>query len=125
MSDERHSRQVSFWRVVGIGVGSALLLSSLYILVSGGSGALVGSLSPWSDALCVSALLLGLGGGIPFLLDAGRGLTLSRTIGTTEESRRHFWDEERAKREKGMRITFALGLAALLIGLISLLVSLL
>ena len=77
MSNEGDSRRVSFWQVVGIGVGSALLLSSLYILVSAGSGAPARSRSPWSDALCVSALLLGLGSGIPFLLDAGRGLTLS------------------------------------------------
>jgi hypothetical protein len=46
-------------------------------------------------------------------------------MGASRESRQQSWDEERGKREMGIRVTFALALAALLIGISSLLASLL
>lgn len=130
MPQDEGSRRGVLWRLVGLAVGGALALSLLYALITpsetglAASGALRRKLQGWSDALCVSAMLLGLGSGIPFLLDAGRGLMLPNKMGTSRESRERSWDEERAKREKGIKITFALGLAALLTGVFSLLISL-
>jgi hypothetical protein len=123
-SSTRHSKpspRGRFWRLVGIAVAAALLLSLVY---TGVSPTETTSATPWSDALCVSSLLLALASGLPFLLDAGRGLMLPNQMSRGKEDRQRRWDEERAKREKGIQITFALGLAAFLVGLFSLLVSL-
>jgi hypothetical protein len=125
VNSEEEPRQRRFWRLVATTVGGAVLLSSLYVVVGPSLGTVSENQRLWSDALCVSALLLGLGAGIPFLLDAGRGLTLPGKMGTSRESRGQVWDEERAKRERGIQITFALVLAALLTGIISLIASLL
>lgn len=132
MDEEKHRhssfwrRHSSFWRIVGLALGGAIGLSLLYaILRPAGTGNDWGTAREWSDALCTSALLLGLGSGIPFLLDAGRGLLLPGKMGTSKEERLATWDAERAKREKGIRLTFALALAAAITGFLSLIISLL
>ena len=125
MGDEKHPHS-GFWRIVGLALGCAIGLSLLYAIVQpSGSTNNWGRAREWSDALCTSALLLGLGSGIPFLLDAGRGLMLPGKMGTSKEERLATWDEERAKREKGIRLTFALALAAAITGFLSLIISLL
>jgi hypothetical protein len=119
--DLTHTSQprLRFWPLVGIVVGVDLILTLLYTLVTPGVD------SPtWSDALCVSTLLLGAGAGMPFLFDAGRGLTLPGKMGADESTRHAALQRERLRRETGMTITFALALAAFITGLISLVISL-
>ena len=112
-------RQPRFWRLVGTAAGAALVFALGYALVRPGF-----SLAALSDSLCISALLLSVASGIPFLLDAGRGLTLGGKMTADKEQQKGVLDQERAKRERGMRFTFALALAAFLIGIASVIVSL-
>jgi hypothetical protein len=120
MTESDSGRRWRFWPVVGIATSVALLLALGYTLLAPGF-----SLRVLSDSLCLSALVLSLASGVPFLLDAGRGLAMGGKMGADKEERREVWRAERRKREYGMRITFALALAAFLIGLASLLMSLL
>jgi len=119
MSQSKDHDPVHFWRLVGIALGGAVVLTLLYALIGPGF-----SQARWSDVLCISAVVLGVGSSIPFLFDAGRGLALPGKMYGDAGDRRDTWDTERTKREKGMTITFALALAAVLISLLSLLTSL-
>ncbi len=119
MSHSKDQEPRRFWRLVGLALVSAVVLTLLYVLMGPGF-----SQARWSDALCMSALILGIGSSIPFLFDAGRGLTLAGKMHGDADDRRAAWDAERTRREKGMTITFALGLAAVFIGVLSLLTSL-
>ena len=120
MAESDSNGRKRFWPVVGIATGASLLLALGYALIRPGF-----SFRLLSDGLCISALLLSLGAGVPFFLDAGRGFTIGGKMGSDKEQQRDLLIQERRKREKGMRITFALALAAFVIGLASLLISLL
>lgn len=120
MTQSDRDQRVRFWPVVGIACCAALLLALGYAIFESGF-----SLRVLSDGLCISAIVLSLGAGVPFLMDAGRGFTMAGKMGPDKEKQSEVWQEERQKRERGMRITFALALAAFLIGLTSLLFSLL
>ena len=113
-SEKDRARGPRFWQTVGVVLGADLVITLLYTLISSGFSDRV-----WSDALCVSAIILSVASVLPFLLDAGRGVTMIGKMRGSDEQRRAIWEEERRKREKGMTITFALFLAALLIGLAS------
>jgi predicted nucleic acid-binding Zn ribbon protein len=119
MTQSDPNGRMRFWPLVGIASGVALLFALAYALLRPGF-----SLGALSDSLCISALLLSLASGIPFLLDAGRGLAIPGKMGQDKDQQREILRDERRKRERGMRITFALALAAFLIGLASLLLSL-
>jgi len=119
MSQRKDQGPLRFWRLVGWALGGAVVLTLLYVLIGPGF-----SQARWSDALCISAVVLGVGSSIPFLFDAGRGLALPGKMNGDADDRRTAWDAERTKREKGMTVTFALALAAVLISLLSLLTSL-
>jgi len=119
MSQSNDQEPLRFWRLVGSALGGAVVLTLLYVLIGPGF-----SQARWSDALCMSAVGLGVGSSIPFLFDAGRGLTLPGKMHGDADDRRATWDTERTKRENGMTVTFALALAAVLISLLSLLTSL-
>lgn len=118
MSQSTDQEPLRFWRLVGSTVGGALVLTLLYVLIGPGF-----SQARWSDALCTSAIVLGIGSSIPFLFDAGRGLSLPGKMHGDADDRRATWDRERTKREKGMAATFALALSSVLISVLSLLAS--
>lgn len=114
-----------FLRIAGLALTVTLALTFLYVLVGPGF-----SLRGWSDALCVSAMLLGIGSAAPFIFDVGRGLVLPSRMGSNSGDHRGIpaakaLQEEHVKREKGMMVTFALALAALLIAIASIAASLL
>lgn len=109
-----------FWRTLGFVLAADFIFTLLYTLINSGFSGRI-----WSDALCISSIVLGLASVLPFLLDAGRGFTMLKKMRGTDEERHSAWEEERSKREKGMTITFALFLAAFLAGLASVAVSLL
>lgn len=117
---QAHKTKLRFWPVVGLALGIDLIVTLLYTLVTHRNGG-----TPWSDALCTSAILLGIGSGLPFLFDAGRGLTLVGKMGRDETTRHAALQRERQRRETGMTITFALALTAFITGLLSLVISLL
>lgn len=117
--DEKKPRSVRFWSLVGAALALDLIVTTVYVLISPD-----GSNDAWSNALCTSAILLGAASGIPFLFDAGRGLTLMGKLGGPEEERHAALRNERRRRETGMTITFALALVAFITGLISLIASL-
>jgi hypothetical protein len=119
MSESKDQEPLRFWRLVGLALVGAIALTLLYVLIGPGF-----SQAHWSDALCMSALFLGVGSSFPFLFDAGRGLALPGKMHGDADERRATWDTERTKREKGMIVTFALAVAAVLIGVLSLLTSL-
>lgn len=120
MSDsENQGPKVRFWPVVGILLIADLILTLAYTALS---SRLTGE--AWSDALCLSAILLGAASMVPFFFDAGRGITLAGKMRGTGEERHAAFHEERRRRETGMTITFALALVAFIVGVISLLASL-
>lgn len=117
-----------FWQIVGLTLVAALCLTLLYVILGPGFSG-----RAWSDALCTSAMLLGIGSAAPVVFDVGRGMFLSGLAlpGKLElnEGReavpvKKALQEEQRKRERGMAVTFALALAALLIGIASIVVSL-
>ena len=116
---ESDRRALRFWPLVGIVLVIDLLITAVYVLLNRGFSG-----ESWSNALCTSSVILGAASGIPFLFDAGRGLSLVGKMGSSEEERREALAEERRRRETGMTITFALALVAFITGLISLLASL-
>jgi len=119
MSQSKDQEPLRFWRLAGLALGGTVMLTLLYVLIGPGF-----SQARWSDALCMSAVVLGGDSSMPFLFDAGRALTLPGKMRGNADDRRAIWDTERSKREKGMTITFALALAAVLVSLLSLLTSL-
>ncbi|MCD6284635.1 MAG: hypothetical protein J7M39_01820 [Anaerolineae bacterium] len=107
MSQIKDQEPLRFWRLVGLVLAGAVMRVLLGVLIDPGY-----SQARWSDALCTSAAVLGVGSSISFLFDAGRGLTLPGTKHGDTDDRRVTWDTERSKREKGLTVTFALALAA-------------
>ena len=113
-----------FWRIVGIALAITLSLTLIYVSLGPGF-----SIGAWSDALCASAMLLAMASAAPIVFDVGRGLTLAGRMvsggrdGDTDVTSTALRDEHR-KREKGTTVTFALALAALLIGIASIAASL-
>lgn len=117
--------QWPFWRIVGLALVIALSLTLLYVILGPGFSG-----RAWSDALCTSAMLLGIGSAVPVVFDVGRGAWLG---GSVLPGKRESSDgdpistalrEDHRKREKGIAVTFALALTALLIGIASIVASL-
>ncbi len=118
--------------IIGTSLVLALSLSLLYAVFGPGStlGAWSDVFGAWSDALCASAMLLAIGSAIPFLFDVGRGVTMPIKLGAdgakrSPEATAEALREEHRKREKGMSVTFALAIAAALVAIISIVLSLL
>jgi len=118
MSERSHERR-RFWRLVGMALLGGAILTVINVLISR-EPSLVG----WSNALCRSAMLLGIGSAVPFLFDAGRTFGVAGKLEGDADNRRAVWESEQAKREKGMTVTFAIALAAAATGVASLLASL-
>lgn len=118
MPQTNDDSRIRFWPLVALTLAVDLVITLVIVAVGPGFSG-----QAWSDALCLSAVFLGLISGIPFLLDAGRGLTLAGKMSADNEERRELLQKERHRREKGIRFTFALALAAFLIGLLSLLLT--
>jgi hypothetical protein len=112
--------KMGFWSLLGMILGVDIGLTFLYTLFVPGF-----TISAWSDALCGSAFLLALGSVIPVFLDAGRGFGISGKMGGSKSEQHKALTHERSLREKGMKITFALALATLLTGLLSMILSVL
>ncbi|MCU0519969.1 MAG: hypothetical protein MUF84_04670 [Anaerolineae bacterium] len=113
-----------FWRIVGVALAITVGLALIYVSLGPDS-----SIGAWSDALCASAMLLAMASAAPIVFDVGRGLTLAGRMvsrngeGNADATSTALSDEHR-KREKGMTVTFALALAALLVGIASIAASL-
>jgi hypothetical protein len=120
MNNSPKSDKIRFWPLLGLIIGIDIVLTFLYSIIFPGL-----STSSWADALCVSAFLLAFGSIIPVFLDAGRGFGLAGKMGEPKSEQRQALTRERALREKGIKMTFVLALATVLIGLLSLLLSLL
>lgn len=117
---ENQGKQKSrFLPIFGITLGSALGLTLIYALIFTGF-----SLTNWSNSLCVSAMLVGAGSIIPVFFDAGRGVAIAGKVSAKGNEQKEVLDAERNKREAGMSITFALAAATVVIGLISIILSL-
>ncbi len=114
-------RKFKFWPLLGIAVAVDLILVLIYavIIAQGLSGRV------YSDALCTSAMFLGVLSALPVLFDAGRGMGLAINIGTSKEERYQALEKERRRREQGMVITFALVAATMLITLLSFIIGML
>ena len=77
-----------------------------------------------SQAGLVNNLNDGMSWGIfPLFFDAGRGFVMATKLGATEEERGAAMTKEKERREKGMAISFALGAATLVIGILSFIMS--
>ncbi len=112
-------RKVRFWPLLGIVLAADVLLVLAYtLIVPGFSG------RAFSDALCVSALLLGAATAIPVLLDTGRSFGVGARMGDGEVMRHVVLQKERQRREQGMVITFALAAAVLILAIASFLIGL-
>jgi hypothetical protein len=125
-SAEQAPRPSRFWRIVGLVLAADIVITLILTLVGPGFSG-----RAWSDALCTSAVFVALAGGLPFLFDTGRGVAMLGRLGragkdsdNAQDEQRRIWREEHRKREQGITITFALALAAFLIGLVSVVVSL-
>jgi len=111
-------KKLRFWPTLGILLGADIVLALLYtFVVPGLSG------RTYSDSLCVSAALLGIGAVVPVLLDMGRGARLATKMGRSEEERHEALEKERENRDMGSRITFLFAAAAFVIGVLSIVVS--
>ena len=119
MPDSPKSEKIRFWPLLALILGVDLMLTFLYTVIIPGLSA-----NGWSDALCASAFVLAIGSAIPMLLDAGRGFSMAGKMSGSKQEQHEAYSRERTLREKGMRITFVLALGTILIGLLSLLMSL-
>ncbi len=112
-------KKIRFWPLLGIILGADLLIVLVYTLIVPG---LTGR--AFSDALCTSALLLGLAAALPVLLDVGRGIGVGARMGDSEAERRAALQTEHQRREQGIVITFVLAAATFIIAMISFLIGL-
>lgn len=112
--------KIHFLPLLGLVLGIDIVLTFLYTTLVPGL-----STSGWGDTLCGSAFFLAVGSAIPVFLDAGRGFGLAGKMGGSKAEQHEAFTRERSMREKGMRITFVLALSTVLIGLLSLFMSLL
>lgn len=108
----------NLWKLTGAILGIDLALVCLYLLILGKL-----TLRGLSDALCTSALLLGAATLLPLLGDVGRGLRVGVKVAEDQQRTNvnQTLKKEQTRRAKGMRYTFAFALAALIIGLLSIL----
>jgi hypothetical protein len=120
MPDTPKTGKIRFWLLLGLILAVDIVLTFLYTLIVPGLSA-----SGWGDALCVSAVVLAIGCVVPVFLDASRGFGMAGKVGGSKAEQRDAFQHERELREKGMQITFVLALATVLIGLLSLILSLL
>ena len=118
MSDSPKRGRIRFWSLLGLIIGADLILTFFYTLLVPGL-----TVNSWADTLCGSTFLLAIGSTVPVFLDAGRGMGLAGKMGGTKAEQHDAFVYERAKREKGMRITFILALATAFIGVLSLVLS--
>jgi len=114
-----NTKKIRFWPLLGINLGADVLLVLAYtVIVPGFSG------RAFSDALCVSSLMLGMATAIPVLLDTLRGFGIGAQMGASEADRHAALQTEHDRREQGMRITFALAAAVLILAIASFLIGL-
>jgi hypothetical protein len=78
-----------------------------------------------SDALCSSALLVGLVALVPLVVELGRSINLPGRAGGNQEKLRRAMADEQRLRQQGMVITFALIAAAVILAVISFILSVL
>lgn len=110
--------KMRFWQLLGLILVVDVVLTFLYTLIVPGLSA-----SGWADALCTSAFVLAIGSAVPVFLDAGRGFTISGKMGGSKADQHEALTHERSLREKGMKFTFVLALATFIIGLLSMILS--
>ncbi len=115
---EKARRKFRFWPLLGIILGSDLLVALLYaVLIPGPARRAL------SDAFCISSIGMGLLCSLPVLFDAGRSLGLAAKMGDPPEVREAALNRERQRREQGMTFTFAMGTAAIIMVIISFLME--
>lgn len=109
-----------FWRLLGLVTGADLVFVVVYTL-------LFRRFTPrgLSDALCSSALLVGLVALVPLVVELGRGINLPGRAGGNQEKLRRAMADEQRLRQQGMVITFALVAAAVVLAVISFILSVL
>jgi len=112
--------KIRFWPLLALVLSVDIALTFLYTVIVPGL-----SSSGWADALCTSVFLLAVGSAVPVFLDAGRGIGLAGKMGGSKAEQHEAFTYERSLREKGMKITFVLALSTVLIGILSLIMSLL
>ena len=110
--------KIRFLPLLGLILIVDIVLTFLYTTLVPGL-----SMMHWADALCASAFVLAIGSAIPVFLDAGRGFTISTKMGGSKPDQQQALRHERSLREKGMKYTFVLALATFIIGLLSMLLS--
>lgn len=108
-----------FWQVFGLATAMALAITLLFTAFGSGFNT-----EKWSNALCLSALALGVASTIPVILDVGRGFLLIGRITESKEEQKEALERDHTQRNTGIMFTFALALAALLLMFLSLVVSL-
>lgn len=119
MTNRTPSPRWQFWQVFVLATALALALTLLVTSIGPGFSA-----ENWSDALCMSALGLGVASTVPVILDVGRGFWLIKHIAENEKGQEEALKQDHKRRDRGIMFTFALALAALLLMVLSLLVSL-
>ncbi len=109
-----------FWRLLGLVTGADLVFVVVYTL-------LFRRFTPrgLSDALCSSALLVGLVALVPLVVELGRSINLPGRAGGNQEKLRRAMADEQRLRQQGMVITFALIAAAVILAVISFILSVL
>ena len=112
--------KIRFWPLLGLILAVDIVLTFVYTLIVPGLSA-----SGWADTLCMSAFVLAIGSAVPVFLDAGRGFGVSGKMGGSKADQHEALTQERSLREKGMKFTFVLALATFVIGLLSMLLSVL
>lgn len=110
--------KIRFLPLLGLILAIDIVLTLVYTVIVPGLSA-----SAWADALCSSAFVLAIGSAVPVFLDAGRGFMLSGKMGGSKTDQHEALTHERSLREKGMKYTFVLALATLLIGVLSMILS--
>jgi hypothetical protein len=110
--------KIRFLPLLGIILAVDIVLTFIYTAIIPGLSA-----RNLSDALCISAFVLAVGSVLPVLFDAGRGFGLSGKMGGSKAKQHEALTHERLLREKGMKYTFILALATFVIGLLSVILS--
>lgn len=107
-----------FWRLWGRVMGATLVLVLGYAL-------LFRRFTPrgLSDALCSSALWLGLIALVPLVVELGRGVALPGRVGGDPEAWHQALITERQFRRRSMNVTFVLVAAALVLTVLSFILS--
>ena len=120
MSKSPKIKKLHFWPLLGLVLGIDIVVTLVYTTIVPGL-----STNGWGDVLCASAFFLAIGSALPVFMDAGRGFGLAGKMGGSKTEQHEAFEHERAMREKGMQITFVLALSTVLIGILSIIMSLL